>query len=166
MEKYEQLKQVIQDGRKKYGSKHPRFKHGLSYSPQYFIWQAMKRRCFNKNDKSYKNYGARGITICRQWLSFSNFYKDFGVTYKKGLSIERIDNNGNYEPNNCKWIPTPEQGKNRRTVKLFTYQGATHNVSEWERKLSLKPDFINSKLRKGLAFSHIIKLRPYARTRV
>lgn len=138
-------------------------KHGLSYSPIYRIWQLMRQRCYLKTNKSYKNYGGRGIKVCLRWQDFQNFYADMGKNYRVGMSIERIDNNGDYEPNNCKWIPVASQGRNKRTTRLVTYKGKTQTVTDWEKELGYKPDYISSKMRQGFGFKDIIKLKKYER---
>jgi hypothetical protein len=85
------------------------------YKSEYRSWVQMKQRCYNPNSYSYKNYGGRGIKVCDRWFnSFSSFIEDMG-SRPKGLSLERKDNDGNYEPNNCKWATKNEQLKNRRT---------------------------------------------------
>ena len=89
-------------------------KHGMSYSREYSSWHMMKERCLNKNLKQYKNYGGRGITICDEWISsFSAFYRDMG-NRPKDTSIDRVDNNGNYCKENCKWSNSVEQNNNQR----------------------------------------------------
>ena len=89
-------------------------KHGLYKLPEYKIWKGIRKRCFNKNVPRYHCYGGRGITICERWSDFELFYEDMGPRPSPNHTIERKENNGNYEPSNCIWLPKSEQSKNRR----------------------------------------------------
>ena len=83
----------------------------------YTSWSHMKQRCLNSNRKTYKDYGGRGIVVCDRWLKFENFLEDMGEKSDKNLSLDRIDNDGNYEPSNCRWAMYEEQNQNRRPFK-------------------------------------------------
>lgn len=92
--------------------------HGLSHTPEYDIWTKMKARCLNKHDKDYPEWGGRGIKVCNAWReSFAAFHKDMGFRPSKKHSLDRIDNNGNYEPSNCRWATPNEQASNKRLYK-------------------------------------------------
>ncbi len=87
--------------------------HGMSEHPLYSVWGQMKERCQKPTNQAYKNYGGRGISVCERWESFENFLFDIGIP-PKGLTLERMDNDGNYEPGNCKWATRSEQRANQR----------------------------------------------------
>ena len=106
--------------------------HGMSKTHIYRIWASMKDRCFRPKNTNFQRYGGRGITVCQEWLSFENFWdwaKNNG--YKEGLSIDRINANGNYEPSNCRWITMCEQASNKRSNVFFTFNGETHTMKQW-----------------------------------
>lgn len=113
-----------------------RIKHGFSKTPTYDSWGDMKQRCLNKNNKFFKDYGGRGIKICKSWLLFKNFLKDMGEK-PVGKSLDRINNNGNYCKKNCKWSTPEEQSNNIRKNIKIKYQGITLNLSQWSRKLKI-----------------------------
>lgn len=98
----------------------------------------MKGRCFNKNNGDYKNYGGRGITVCDKWLKLKGFVEDMGDGYKKGLQLDRIDNNGNYCKENCRWATKVEQMNNTRRNTKITLFGITKNIGQWCTELKLK----------------------------
>lgn len=91
--------------------------HGLAHRCEYRIWKGMKDRCFNKNNKNYHNYGGRGITVCQRWFKFELFIEDMGYRPEKWLQIDRINNDGNYEPGNCRWTTRAINMANRRVSK-------------------------------------------------
>lgn len=96
-------------------------KHGMKGTPEYRCWKGIKERCTNKAKAAYPRYGGRGIEVCDRWLhSFENFYADMGPKPSRGHSIERINNNGHYEPDNCRWATSAEQNRNRRNNRMIT----------------------------------------------
>lgn len=103
-------------------------------------YSSMKKRCYNQNNKSYKYYGAKGITVCEEWLhSFDSFYNwALSNGYEDNLSIDRIDSNKGYSPDNCRWVTMHDQQQNRTDKILITHDGFTLNIKQWCEKLNLK----------------------------
>jgi hypothetical protein len=93
-------------------------------------------RCFNPKSKDFSEYGGRGITVCNRWLSFDFFYADMGDK-PEGLTIERINNDGNYEPGNCRWATRKDQNRNKQNSKLFTYLGETKCLAAWAEEYGI-----------------------------
>lgn len=108
-------------------------KHGKSNTRLYTAWENMKTRCYNPNDDFYADYGGRGIKVCDEWLDdFTSFYKwSMENGYKSHLTIDRIDNNGDYSPDNCRWVDLKTQGRNKRNNVQVTINGETKTLSEW-----------------------------------
>lgn len=104
----------------------------------YAVWCTMKARCSNKKSRNYYRYGGRGITVCSEWLQYKNFEKDMLPSFKKGLTIDRIDNDGNYEPKNCRWATYKEQMNNKCNNHLISYKGITKNLKQWAEYLGIK----------------------------
>jgi hypothetical protein len=101
------------------------------YSGLYRSWSEMKRRCNNPNATRYHLWGGRGIRYSPEWETFDGFYKDMGATYKAGLQLDRIDNDGNYGPDNCRWATRSEQVNNRSNSRKITHAGLTLSFKEW-----------------------------------
>lgn len=114
--------------------------HNLTNTRLYNIWRSMKKRCYLKTHQAYKDYGGRGIKVCDEWkndfMSFYNWAIENG--YKEGLTIDRINNNGNYEPSNCRWTTLKEQQFNKRNNIFLTYNNETKNIYEWSAITGIK----------------------------
>lgn len=142
-------------------AKGSRFKHGQSNSPEHTSWMRMNERCNNKNSKFYSSYGGRGITICDRWLVFENFLADMGQRPTSDHSIDRIDNNGNYEPTNCRWANPREQANNTSKNVRIAINGKTMNMSEWCRETGIDPDLASQRiLRDGWSPSDAVTIPP------
>lgn len=123
--------------------------HGMSGSSEYKAWLSMKARCYRKANSNYANYGGRGISVCARWLdSFDDFYADMGSS--NGLTLERIDVNGGYEPNNCRWASRVEQQANRRTTLKVDDFGVAKVVSIEARRVGMLPATLAYRLRRGM----------------
>lgn len=125
--------------------------HGLSKTRLHRIWIAMRTRCNNKNFLYYKNYGGRGVKVCKEWnKSFITFYNwAMANGYRDGLTIDRINNEGNYEPKNCRFITKKEQDRNKRTNCIIVYKGEKHCIKEWSEILNISYNKLRTRIARG-----------------
>lgn len=123
------------------------YKHNLKNTRLYYIWSCMKQRCYNENHKQYKDYGQRGIKICNEWHEFINFYNwAINNDYQDNLTIDRINNNDNYEPDNCRWVNMKIQSNNRRSNHIIEYKNEKHTLKEWCDILKLNYKTIQTRI--------------------
>ena len=134
------------------GKNNPSFSHGHAFrgkrSSTYQIWEGAKKRCKSPTCKAYPNYGGRGLIFCDRWLNFANFLEDMGEKPDK-MTLERIDNNKGYYPENCKWASRKEQSDNKRNNILVSAFGKTQTISQWADETGLSYVAIYLRLRKG-----------------
>jgi hypothetical protein len=124
--------------------------HGLSRTKEFFIWYAMLQRCQNQKNRVYSYYGGRGIKVCERWQKFENFLADMGARPSEGLSIDRYpDNDGNYEPGNCRWATRVEQSNNRRSSRYIEFDGQNLSISQWAIKLGIKKATLRQRIDVG-----------------
>lgn len=140
--------------------------HGMTKSKVYGVWRTMRTRCENKNDEHFARYGARGIKVCDRWRKFENFLEDMGEP-PPGLTIERKDNNGDYDPSNCIWATPKQQSNNKRTNIKLTSNGITKSLEDWANELGISYMAIYQRLRAGWAPHRILQgsLRHGSRSR-
>lgn len=124
--------------------------HGYSHTALYKKYRSMMERCYREKNENYINYGGRGINVCTEWRTFEGFLKwSLDNGYQSGLSIERIDVNKDYCPENCKWITIKEQQSNKTTSRKLTYGGITMTTAEWSRETGIKAVTIRARLNRG-----------------
>lgn len=120
--------------------------HGQTKSPHYYRWRHMMARCYDSNSKAYADYGGRGIKVCDRWHDISKFVLDLPEGFKKGLEIDRIDNNGDYEPGNVRWATDSQNSDNRRTARLLTLNGKTQSLRRWSEEVGIDERVISSRI--------------------
>ena len=123
--------------------------HGLSKTREFRVWVAMRSRCMSPQDPAYPDYGGRGIKVCERWDEFEVFLSDMGYRPSDKHSIDRYpDNDGNYEPGNCRWATVRQQSRNRRTSTHITANGTTKTLVEWSEATGLKRSTIQRRIKK------------------
>lgn len=136
--------------------------HGMSSSRLYAIYKHMLNRCYNQNDINYVNYGGRGITVCDEWATFESFYEWANNSgYKDDLSIDRIDVNRGYSPDNCRWSDPITQSNNKTNNRRYSYDGETHTIAEWARIYGMSYKLLWRRLYNGWTIKRALLTQHY-----
>lgn len=136
--------------------------HGETETKLYAVWCSMKARCFRDTTTHYKYYGGRGITVCNEWVSSYEAFREW--SYENGYyendnrecTLDRIDVNGDYCPSNCRWVADVAQANNRRSNRIYAYNGEEHNVTEWAHIIGIDPKTLFSRIYSGMDFEKAI----------
>jgi hypothetical protein len=125
----------------------------------------VKSRCYNPLNKSYANYGGRGITMCEEWLTNRESFIKWAIETgcKEGLALDRINNNGPYSPKNCRWVTPQENNQNRRSTKFYTFNGLTLNLQQWCDKYNISRSMVTARINRGWSFEKAITTSKQAR---
>jgi len=134
--------------------------HGMSQSPTFLVWHSMKQRCNNRNHEAYSRYGGRGIAVCKRWYSFQNFLNDMGERPSSEHSIDRINNDGNYKPDNCRWATRTQQGRNKHNNVMLTCDGETMCQSEWAERIGITPEALAARIKRGWTVEDALSTPP------
>lgn len=142
--------------------KHWNYSHGDANTRLLRIWHNMKNRCYYTKSNNYADYGGRGITVCDDWKNNYSSFKDWALNngYADDLSIDRINNNGNYEPDNCRWVTRKEQQRNRRSCRYIEYQGQQYTMAELGKVLGMSHTAIRYRLNQGWSAEEIANQKP------
>lgn len=133
-----------------------RLLHGKTNTKEFFAWRGILSRCRDSGSKPYKDYGGRGIKVCDRWLEFKNFYEDMGDAPTKKHSIDRINNDGDYCKENCRWATGKEQCRNQRKSRIIEYNGEKRPLPEWVELYGLNYNSLYNRLRRGWTFDRAI----------
>lgn len=136
-----------------------RVTHGKRHTRLYRIWLQMKNRCFNENGERYKDYGARGITVCNEWRNNFQAFYDWSMSngYSDNLTIDRIDNDKGYSPDNCRWATVKEQNRNSRRCDMISYHGETHCLREWSEVLGISYSALRNRKNYGWSVERMME---------
>lgn len=137
---------------------------GRKKTPTYKSWENMKKRCTNPHNRDFRHYGGRGISICARWQDFTLFLADMGRRPSPQHSLDRIDNAGNYEPENCRWTTPKEQHNNTRRNVRLTYHGVTLTVAQWAERIGIKSICLFMRLRRGWSIERALTPPPLTRS--
>lgn len=137
-------------------------RHGMGKTKIYNVWRSMTKRT-RKRYANTATYIDKGISVCERWRSFENFYEDMGPTYKEGLSIDRINNDGNYEPINCRWATTTEQSRNKGTNVYYAIGNAKRILPDWCKEYGIHPKTVKWRLDRGMDLITALQKKPDSR---
>ena len=133
--------------------------HGMTKTPTYVSWDSMRQRCYNPNHKSYKDYFGRNIGVCERWInSFENFLEDMGER-PKGKTLDRIDNDSGYSPENCRWADIKTQSNNKRSSKFITFNGKTQTCIQWAREFGIEPKTLLYRIKHGWEIKEALTMK-------
>lgn len=132
--------------------------HGMTGTPTFISWDSMIQRCTNPNHKAFEYYGGAGITVCPAWLSeFSAFHKDMGDR-PAGMTLDRINSAGNYEPGNCRWATDEEQGNNKKSNRVIEHDGRKQTIAQWAREVGMSRQTLRNRLEAGWSIQDALTL--------
>jgi len=124
--------------------------------PLYSVWKAMKKRCYNPNSKFWNSYGGKGVKVCERWrTSFANFLADMGER-PEGCSLDRIDNDGDYCPENCRWATASQQANNTSATRFFELNGTKKSITQWAEHFGFPPKTLRARINSGWSFERAI----------
>jgi hypothetical protein len=136
--------------------------HGKSGTPEFWIWCGIKKRCYEPRSTVFRYYGGRGIKVCDRWReSFAAFLEDMGPRPSPDHSIDRVDPNGDYRPENCRWATTIEQRRNCRSNRVLTHDGQSLCIAEWAERTGIRPRTISARLKLGWSVGDALTIPPY-----
>lgn len=136
------------------------YKHGDTHTKLYGVWYAMKQRCYYDKSVNYKYYGGRGIEVCEEWRDNYSTFKRWAINngYKNDLTLDRIDVNGDYTPENCRWVDLITQANNKRNNIFFTYNNKTQTIKQWARELGISYKTVTTRMYRGYPLDECLGL--------
>lgn len=130
--------------------------HGKTDTRTYRIWSAMKARCLRKTASNYKWYGGKGISVCDEWLTFENFYQDMGDPPSSVHTLDRVDSNGDYSRENCRWVTAAEQQRNKTSNVVYEFEGSHYSLKELAVKAQIKESTLSGRIYTGMSITEAI----------
>lgn len=134
--------------------------HNLSGAPEYHVWVSIKQRCLNSKEPGFRFYGGRGIKVCERWMRFEHFYADMGPRPSPELSIDRINNDGDYEPGNCRWATSKQQKRNQRRNRIVTHDGRQMTIAEACELTGMTHALVSERLKRGWSTERALSAPP------